>query len=80
MDIQQETNKTQNIQMTMMIDPDGGWQFGFPKPKPTGDDVDMRQWLIDNGYPEQLIEYWEQSSLGYVPCRMYVNDEHVDNQ
>lgn len=58
-----------------MIDPDQGWKYGFPKPKPP-DDVDMREWLIENGYPESLIEYWERSSLGYVPCRMYTDDNH----
>lgn len=62
--------------MTQMIDPDGGWQYGFPKPKPL-DDVDMNQWLIDNGYPESLIEQWE-STLGYVPCRYFSAEESVD--
>ena len=51
-----------------MIDPPSGWQYGFPKPIP--DDIkDARPWLVENGYPQSLIDelgdyfycrYWEQ--------------------
>jgi hypothetical protein len=50
-----------------MIDPPGGWRYGFPKPLPDHTpEFDLRQWLIDNGYPEADVElalkhsrYWE---------------------
>ena len=49
------------------IDPPSGWKFGFPKPIPK-DTKDVRGWLIQNDYPEKLIDelgdhfycrYWE---------------------
>ncbi len=50
-----------------MIDPPSGWKYGFPKPIP--DEIkDVRPWLIENGYPQSLIDelgehfycrYWE---------------------
>jgi hypothetical protein len=53
----------------LVIDPPGGWRFGFPKPVPTTylkNESLMRIWLQDQGYPVQDIElalkhsrYWE---------------------
>lgn len=53
-----------------MIDPPSGWRYGFPKSIP--DDVkDVNKWLVENGYPEELIDelgeyfycrYWEEKS------------------
>jgi|688.fasta_scaffold00313_85 hypothetical protein len=41
------------------IDPPSGWLYGFPKELP--DDIkDVRQWLIDNGYPENLVDFGMQ--------------------
>lgn len=43
------------------IDPPSGWRFGFPKPVP--DDVqDLRQWLIDEGYPEKDVDFALENS------------------
>lgn len=37
------------------IDPPSGWRYGFPKIIP--DDItDLRQWFLDNGYPEKDID------------------------
>jgi len=37
-----------------MIDPPSGWKYGFPKAIP--EDVEnVRKWLIDEGYPEEII-------------------------
>ena len=37
-----------------MIDPPSGWKYGFPKP--LREDVEnVREWLIDEGYPKELI-------------------------
>lgn len=40
--------------MQKIIDPPSGWQYGFPKPIPE-DVKDVKQWLIENGYPEKEI-------------------------
>lgn len=57
-----------------MIDPDQGWRFGFPKPIPE-DVKDVNLWLIENGYPRPLVKYWEESTFGYVPYRMWYSEE-----
>ena len=55
----------------LMIDPPGGWLYGFPKPvheeyHTLGSDFDLGCWLIAEGYPEKDVElaleysrYWE---------------------
>lgn len=66
----------QTIKMATIIDPPSGWQYGFPKPIPeeafvdeNGCPKDTRPWLVENGYPQELIDefgehfycrYWEQ--------------------
>ena len=51
-----------------IIDPPIGWQYGFPKPIPN-DVKDVKKWLVENGYPQQIIDelgeyffcrYWER--------------------
>jgi hypothetical protein len=58
-----------------MVDPDSGWKYGFPKPAPDNynlhDDFDFHEWLLSEGYPLEKIDYWLNSSFGYVPCRMW---------
>lgn len=52
------------------INPEQGWRYGFPKVLP--DDVDdINIWLIENGYPRPLVKFWEESTLGYVPCDIW---------
>ena len=41
--------------MIKIIDPPSGWQYGFPKPIPE-DIKDVRQWLVENGYPQKEID------------------------
>jgi hypothetical protein len=54
-----------------MIDPPGGWRYGFPKalPKAFETTEELNEWLISEGYPKKVIEeygehfycrYWEQ--------------------
>jgi hypothetical protein len=52
-----------------MCDPPSGWVYGFPKPIPEDRRKDVTVWLIEEGYPKNLIEelgeyfycrYWEQ--------------------
>jgi hypothetical protein len=52
-----------------MIDPPSGWQYGFPKPIPEDRRKDNLVWLVEQGYPQHLIDelgehfycrYWEE--------------------
>jgi len=56
----------------LMIDPTPrGWMYGFPKALPEsaihgkGSDLfvrknfDLIEWLVNEGYPEELIGYWK---------------------
>jgi len=43
--------------LKILIDPDSGWKFGFPKEAPDdfyllGSDFDLQRWLEDNGWPK----------------------------
>lgn len=40
----------------LMFDPPQGWMYGFPKELPR-EVTNMRQWLIDEGYPEQDVDH-----------------------
>jgi hypothetical protein len=42
--------------MRVMIDPPSGWKYGFPKELPENVQ-DIRQWFIDNGYPEKDVDF-----------------------
>lgn len=42
--------------MQYMIDPPSGWMYGFPKMWDKDKDKSIREWLIDNDYPQQLID------------------------
>jgi hypothetical protein len=55
--------------MVTYIDPPSGWRFGFPKALPDPKPENTREWLIANGYPEKMIDsfnehfycrYWEE--------------------
>ena len=55
--------------MPLMCDPPSGWVYGFPKPIPEERRKDVIAWLIEEGYPKNLIDelgehfycrYWEQ--------------------
>jgi hypothetical protein len=59
-----------------MVDPDGGWKYGFPKQLPASHEGDLTPWLIENGYPQFWVDYWNRT-LGYVPCRFF-NTESAD--
>ena len=59
-----------------IIDPPSGWKYGFPKPIP--DDIkDARPWLVENGYPQKLID-----ELGeHFYCRYWnKEDEELNKQ
>lgn len=52
----------------VMIDPPSGWMYGFPKKltqvEYDEEGFDMLEWLKQNGYPNELIEGYEE--LFYV--------------
>ena len=65
-----------------MVDPDSGWRYGFPKPAPENYNLhggfDFHEWLLSEGYPLEKIDYWLNSSFGYVPCRMW--EQEIDDE
>jgi hypothetical protein len=67
--------------MALIIDPPSGWQYGFPKPIPEDRRYDSLTWLVEQGYPQSLIDelgehfycrYWEQPDSSI--------DEYYQNQ
>ena len=38
------------------IDPPSGWRYGFPKLYDREKYPDSTQWLLDNGYPQGMID------------------------
>ena len=55
--------------MATIIDPPSGWMYGFPKPIPEDRQKDTIAWLVEQGYPKDLIDsfgehfycrYWEE--------------------
>ena len=54
----------------IIIDPPSGWKYGFPKVIPNDRMEDTEVWLVEQGYPQSLID-----KLGeYFSCR-YWEDE-----
>lgn len=54
----------------MMVDPPGGWRYGFPKKMP--DNVeDMVEWIISEGYPRDVMESYGK----FFFVRMWEEDE-----
>ena len=58
-----------------IIDPPGGWKYGFPKPIPEERKKDVQVWLVEQGYPKKEIDsfgehfycrYWEQLEKSQV--------------
>ena len=43
--------------MTYMIDPPGGWRYGFPLAYDEKQDGPMREFLLANGYPERDVDF-----------------------
>lgn len=67
-------NKDRTRGKRMMIDPPGGWKYGFPKEfdLDTDDPVELKDWLIENGYPKSQIEKWEEITNH---CRYWYEDK-----
>ena len=57
-----------------MIDPPEGWKFGFPKAVPDPQPENMIQWIIEQGYPQKLLESYGK----HFYCSHWIHDtEHV---
>ena len=53
--------------MVIMVDPPGGWRYGFPKV--LDETVTFRKFLLNNGYPREDLDlaenysrYWEDNN------------------
>lgn len=43
----------------MVIDPPEGWKYGFPKSLPETyhlPDFNLKEWLLEQGYPEDMLD------------------------
>jgi hypothetical protein len=56
------------------IDPPEGWKYGFPKPVPYPRPANMLEWLVENGYPQKIIDIYGE----YFYCRHWERDEESD--
>ena len=50
-----------------MIDPPSGWQYGFPKILPINQRHRINEWLVEQGYPQKIIDKFN----GHLPCRYW---------
>lgn len=53
------------------VDPPSGWKYGFPKVWDSIENHNVNEWMIDNGYPEKMIESMGDSFY----CRMWEYQE-----
>jgi len=62
--------------MKIMVDPPEGWKYNFPKEFDPSRDPPIRQWLVEQGYPAEIIESmgsaffvrtWAGSDHDFVP-------------
>lgn len=42
--------------MDTLIDPPSGWKYGFPKLLPSPPPENIREWLVEKGYPREEME------------------------
>ena len=65
-----------------VIDPPNGHKYGFPKAIPTNV-VDIKQWLVDNGYPKAEIDKygdWFYYKQHFIPDGMIKSDKPKTNE
>ena len=49
-------------------DPPAGWRYGFPKVYEGNKYPDLNKWLVDNGYPQDIIDRYRD---GGMPFRFF---------
>jgi len=59
--------------MALIIDPPSGWKYGFPKPIPEDRRKDSLVWLVEQGYPQSLIDYLGE----HFYCRYWEDDSYL---
>ena len=68
-----------------MIDPPSGWKYGFPMPVPNPAPENMLEWLVEQGYPQKLIDsygnhfycrHWEAELEEEIPAVMISQGAH----
>jgi len=57
-------------QKIIIIDPPAGWRYGFPKPIPEERRKDVNKWLVEQGYPQRIIDEYGD----YFYCRYWEDD------
>lgn len=55
----------------LMIDPPNGWRYGFPKAIPQDQLSRSREWLVENGYPQDEIDSYGT----YFRCRYWYSED-----
>lgn len=59
-----------------MIDPPGGWKYGFPKVIPPEHQTRTLDWLVEQGYPRSEIESFGKNFY----CRYWNLPNHKDDE
>lgn len=59
----------------LMIDPPSGWRYGFPKIIPPEHQSRTLEWLVEQGYPQKLIDQLGDN----FSCRYWNEPEHKDD-
>lgn len=57
-----------------IIDPPSGWRYGFPKPIPEERRKDTAVWLVEQGYPQKLIDEYGE----FFMCRYWEEPDQED--
>ena len=58
------------------VDPPNGWKYGFPKAIPEKEIPRAMQWIVEQGYPQELID----ECAGFFYWRWWEQEENVDEQ
>ena len=59
--------------MPTMIDPPSGWLYGFPKLIPENRKKDATVWLVEQGYPQNLIDELGENFI----CRYWTPEKAI---
>lgn len=55
---------TKKLKEQLLVDPPGGWRYGFPKPIPEDRLADWKEWIYEQGYPRSE-NLWYTRWIGY---------------
>ena len=65
-----------NDNTIVWVDPPSGWKYGFPKMYDNQKNPDFFKWMVDNGYPQSIID----RNPDGLDCRMwYPTQEELEN-